>query len=291
MITHETELLRKISAVFKVENPELIEQGILDLNNKLVEYEIKYVEEQKRAQLLETQCCEEQKKRQELEAENTEIDIINSYNMMHIEQLKQDKIKYANRIKTIQNSVLPDDEDNPIDLLEIKMIKEKYMKPTYIYVLHPTYFKKILLNKQKELTPAAETSEPQTLQDFENSLTTTPTTTQPTNELIQELLDDMTLYQRNFENIFSDNINPENPTIKIEKDEILHFYINFSRNIAKKDKLIHIDTQWMANRKHFNNTLKSLTENCTTITLNKLKLYKTSIEEIGDVIREEFVSL
>lgn len=295
MITHETELLRKISAVFKVENPELIEQGIIDLNNKLVEYEIKYVEEQKRAQLLETQCVEEQKKRQELEVENTEIDIINSYNMMHIEQLKQDKIKYANRIKTIQNSVLPDDDDNSIDLLEIKMIKEKYMKPTYIYVLHPTYFKKILLNKQKELTPATETSEPQTLQDFENSLTTPPTTPpttpQPTNELIQEMLDDMTLYQRNFENIFSDNINPENPTIKIEKDEILHFYINFSRNIAKKDKLIHIDTQWMANRKHFNNTLKSLTENCTTIALNKLTLYKTSIEEIGDVIREEFVSL
>ena len=208
MITHETELLRKISAVFKVENPELIEQGIIDLNNKLVEYEIKYVEEQKRAQLLETQCGEEQKKRQELEAENTEIDIINSYNMMHIEQLKQDKIKYANRIKTIQNSVLPDDDDIPIDLLEIKMIKEKYMKPTYIYILHPTYFKKILLNKQKELTPATETSETQTLQDFENSLTTTPTTTQPTNELIQEMLDDMTLYQRNFENIFSDNISP-----------------------------------------------------------------------------------
>ena len=68
---------------------------------------------------------------------------------MHIEQLKQDKINYANRIKTIQNSILPDDDDNSIDLLEIKMIKEKYMKPTYIYILHPTYFKKILLNKQK----------------------------------------------------------------------------------------------------------------------------------------------
>jgi prophage antirepressor-like protein len=301
MITHETELLRKISAVFKVENPELIEQGVIDLKSKLVEYETKYIDEQKRAQILEEQYGDEQKKRQELETENTEIDIINSYNMMHIEQLRQDGVNYITRIKNMQHTVIPDD-DSSIDLLEIKLLKEKYMKPVYIYILHPDYFKKLLLNKQKDLLKKQQyiKASTQTLKDFERSITTaveglsktgSGIKDSMTTDVVVDLINDLPVYKRNFDHVFSDTLDQTKPGINIQKDEILHFLINYSRNIEKKPKMIHVDTQWVASKKHFSKTLDSLSENCTIVTFDKITLYKTSIEEISEIIREEFVSL
>jgi prophage antirepressor-like protein len=304
MITHETEVLQKISAVFKTENPELIERGLTDLNNKVAELEVKYIEEKKRAEELLLQCEDEQKKRAELEQENTEIDIANSYNMMYIEQLKQDKIKYSEKIRNMNDSLL---EDNSTDTLEIKLIKEKYMKPIYIYILHPNYFNNLLHRWQSTNSGNLAASpnvtatfsnppEADSLQEFEDEIIKGPINADNHQEKqnaaadIQRMIGDIPDYKKNYENIFTDKIGDEQ-TIKIEKDEILYFYINFSRNVAKKDKIIYIESQWVANKLHFSKLLKSLAEHCSVLTFNKLTLFKTSLDEIHDIIREEFITL
>ena len=58
------------------------------------------------------------------------------------------------------------------------------------------------------------------------------------------------------------------------------------------DKLILVNTLWVANRQHFVNILKAIKINCDTLELHtKLTVYKTSSEEINDISREEFITL
>ena len=281
MITYENDLLKKISDAFKVDHPEMIEQGIIDLNNKLIEYESKYIEEKNKASLLELKCDEEHQKNNKLEFEKTEVDIINSYNMMHIEQLKQEKINCSNTIKNINDALL--DITSP-DLLELKMIKEKYMKPLYIYILHPVYFNKLLVSNKKDLV---------------QNLTNNPDlNNKPELKKIDDIISDMPIYSKNFEHIFSIpedtykkqiKTDDDEKNINIEREEIIYFYINFSRNVVKNGKLILVDTQWIADKKHFTNVINILSDTCDVINLNKYILYKTSIDEIHDIIREEFI--
>ena len=49
-----------------------------------------------------------------------------------------------------------------------------------------------------------------------------------------------------------------------------------------------LQNPFLKNKKHLLNTFKTLSENCNNIVLNKLILYKTSIDEIKDSIRETF---
>jgi len=271
MITHENELLQRISCIFRSENPGLIDQGMADLASKLIEYETKYAEERKKAEQLEQQCDEEIKKRFDAEKEVVEIDIINSYNMMQIEQLKKEKDSYISRIKTIQSTIEPETIDN----IEIRMLKEMFMKPVYLCILHPNYFTKLL---KPQPVPQPVPQPPPNLPQYDSDVDTI------TVGKISDL--DMKVYKRNFENIFT-----EIDKVKVEKDEILYYCLSFSRNAAKNGKLIHVSTQYVVNKNHYTKTLTSLSENSEVIELNKIVLYKTSIEEISDIIREEFIKL
>lgn len=266
MVENESEIMKKISAKFQEENKELLQKGIQDLQNRLVDIETKYIEEQKKAQILALQYDEEYKKRIKIEEENTEIDILNSYNNMHIEQLKKEKQAYMSRIKDIKNNIIEED-NNSIDTIELRILKEKYMKPMYICILTPDYFKKLLKLKKKEMDENKD-----------------PNETSSQLETVADLISD-NVYENNFNNIFA------NDEIHIEPDEILYYCLVFGRNISSKDKIITVNIQWVANKKHFTNILQSLNEMSTVLTLNKITLYKTSIDEINDVNREEFINL
>jgi prophage antirepressor-like protein len=286
MVENESEMMAKISAKFQKENKELLQKGIQDLQNKLVDIETKYIEEQKKTQMLAIQYDDEYKKRIEIEEENIEIDILNSYNTMHIEQLKKEKQACMSRINDIKNNIIEED-NNSIETIELRILKEKYMKPMYIYILTPTYFKKLLKIKKKELSVILdepnETKSQLNRSSFTNDFNE-PNETKSQLATVDDLIDD-TIYEHNFTNIFAKN------EICIDPDEILYYCLGFGRNISSKDKIITINTQWVANKKHFTNILKSLDEMSTVVTLNKIILYKTSIEEINDVNREEFINL
>lgn len=278
IVTHEAELLRKISAKFQVDNPELIEQGMNDLQNKLIDYEKKLIEEQEKNKLLEQQCELERHKRLETEEEKVEVEMVNSFNMMHIEQLKKEKTTFINKIKNIKDDLIHNNES--IDQMEIRLIKEKYMKQLNVYILHPQYFIKLLKNKKKELI-AMQSSDSDD-DDMEIDAKMKKSNIQELEFLIND-----TSYARNFDHIFSDNIKG----IQIEHDEILYYYLSFGRNIAKKDKIIYVNNQWVDNRIHFGKILETLSNTCDILHLNKIQLYKTSIEDICGVVREEFINL
>ena len=333
MVENESETMAKISAKFQEDNKELLQKGIQDLQNRLVDIETKYIEEQKKTQMMAIQYENEYNKRIEIEEENTEIDILNSYNTMHIEQLKKEKQECISRINNIKTNIIEED-NNSIETIELRILKEKYMKPMYIYILTPAYFKKLLKIKKKELSSNNKDTGVETLEKFHKEKRKTVETLEKfhkekrkTVEVVEIIsngnqfnmtshleqnnsifegefnssefnsddftnlsstVDDLladTIYEYNFTNIFAKN------EIYIEPDEILYYCLGFGRNISSKDKIITINTQWIANKIHFTNILKSLGEMSTRLILNKITLYKTSIEEINDVNREEFINL
>lgn len=293
MIEYETNLLNKISIKFQVENPDLIEQGMDDLYEKISEYEKKLLEEKKKAEILEEQYKIEQNKRIIAEEENNELDIINTYNAMHITQLKNDEKTYIKKIKTIKNNI-EIEESQSTESIELRLLKEKYMKSMYVYILHPTYFNSLLKKKQKNNEKNLD--QPKKVEDedsddfseenkvYEDSNRKHSIIKRENDiELLTYLINDSS-YAINFNNICSNNIS-------MEKDEILYFIINFGKNIEKKEKIIHVDTQCVANKKHFINIVNSLTKISDVLHLNKFNLYKTSLEEIMYVCKEEFIKL
>jgi prophage antirepressor-like protein len=280
MIENESDIVDRLSIKFQLENEKLIERGMTDLKEKMATLENKYEDEYKKTALLQLQCANERKKRQDAENENNEIDIINSYNMMHIEQLKKEKDAYQKKIQNIRDNNITDEMDS-MDLMELKLIKEKYMKPLYIYILHPAYFKKVLKTRQKEIQQMQSNIGSFDIPIIEDTTESMKKTLNRINNLIN---DDK--YESNFKNIFAKN------EIFIEPDEILYISFNFGRNIAKTDKLILINTQWIVNKVHYSKICNSLQSTCDMLYLHtKLHVFKTSLEEINDTIREEFVSL
>ena len=144
MITYESKLLKKISDKFKIENPELIEKGMDDLQNKLIEYEKKIADEQEKVKILEIQYESERQKRQESETVKLEYEILSSFDAMRIEQLKQDNKYIVDKFNNInQTDELPNDK-------ELQLLKENYMKPVYIYVLYPEYLIRQIKTKRKD---------------------------------------------------------------------------------------------------------------------------------------------
>ena len=285
IVEHESEILEKFSEKFQLENDELIERGLNDLREKLDEYEAKYLEEKKKSALLEEQVMDEKNKRSEIVAELHEVDIINTYNMMHIQQLKKDKSEYINKLKNINDNVLAERSES-IDAIELRIMKEKFMKPMYVYILHPEYLNKLLISKKNELVLLGKQSnDPDDLNydTDDDDRKISPKDDQLIGK-IDDLLDDDT-YSKNFQNIFTKD------TMCIEPDEILYMSFGFSRKTEKKNKTFIVDTKWVINKKHFTNVINSISQDSSILHLNNHDLYKTSLDEINEIVREEFVIL
>ena len=85
------------------------------------------------------------------------------------------------------------------------MIKEKYMKPLYIYILHPAYFNKLLVSNKKDLV---------------QNLTNNPDlNNKPELKKIDDIISDMPIYSKNFEHIFSIPEDTYKKQIKTDDDE------------------------------------------------------------------------
>lgn len=303
MFTYERNLLDKISKKFQTENEELIEKGLNDLCDKLNDYEKIISEEKAKVLLLENKLEEERdiiiKKDQEI----TEIDTINNFNMMMIKQLQIEKENNIKRIKNIKSSIVLDDF---IDNTELKMIKEKYMKPVQIYLLHPDYFLK-LLEKQKKHIIKTESSIIKSNDiykelDLELGLDRTssekPTKNNKDISVLEFLINDIESYKNNFNYIFGnlslinkvqDNELIQSNLIQIDKDELLYFYFTFGKKVLNSNDIYLVDTKWVIDKKHMDRVLNTLSDDMSYLKLDKA-LYKTSINEIDEVIKEEFLT-
>jgi hypothetical protein len=299
-LTKDFKKVKRFAEKFTTKNPDLVDAGMIDLQDKLSEYQQKLLEEQRRALLLEKQCSE-------LKDENTELDLAKSYNIMHINQLKKEKSNQMKRVETITNEFI-DASNNTTEAIELRKLKEMLMKPMYIYVLTPKYLKKLLQGtsdslstKQSSKKQVRKGSEIDFSSDDEDDKSNKSNKTNKKDLAHQKQLAlnlvDMDTYEKNFKTIYKSEFmgKTSEQSITIDKEELLYFYTKLSRNVSKKDKLIHVDTQYVVNTTHYVNVMKSLTQDCITLDLStksqKMVLYQASLREICEVVREEFIKL
>jgi prophage antirepressor-like protein len=286
MITEEAEIMKKLAIVFQAENPQLIKDGMNDLQIKLLEFEVLYLEEQKKNKLLKDQSELDHQLLLETKTEKTDVEIINSFNMMHIEQLKKDKLQYQEKLKDARNDYL--DEDDVI-ATELQIFKRKFMKPLQIYIINPIYFSKLLLKEQKKhIILHKKTTLPTdiTISDDSDSDNDQHTTDNKIDaDQIKIWLEELESYTKNFNNSISDT------KFKLESDEILIYVLALSKTVLKNSNLVHVGVHWVCHKTHFENVKSTLRDTCNYVKLSKITVYKTSFDEIGEIASEEFINL
>jgi prophage antirepressor-like protein len=283
MITEEAEIMKKLSTVFQAENPQLIKAGMADLQIKLAEFEKLYIDEQKKNKLLNDQADLDHQLLLETKIEKTDVEIANSFNMMHIEQLKQEKKQYQEKLKDMHDEYL-DDED--AIATELQIFKRKFMKPVQIYIINPIYFNKLLLKEKKKYIEPALVVKPMiseiTISD--DSDTESNNQYNITLDQIEIWLEENGSYTKNFNNI-------GNTKTKLESDEILIYVLALSKNVLKNPNLVHVGVHWVCHKKHFEKVKITLRDSCNYAKLQKITIYKTSFDEIGEIASEEFINL
>jgi prophage antirepressor-like protein len=280
MINEEEEIMHRLSIKFQAENPQLITDGMDDLQNKLVEYEKLYIEEQKKNKLLEDQAEMDHQILIETKTEKTTVEIANSFNLMEIEQLKQDKLHYKEKIHTMLDDYLDEDDSVATELL---LFKKKFMKPMQVYIINPDHFSKLLLKEKKKLTTSEKSSKSTEINISDDS--DADAVDELTADQIDLWVEEIDTYTKNFNNMISDS------KTRLEPDEILMYVLALSKTVLKNPNLVHVGVHWVCHKTHFTNLKAVLCESCNHIKLNKINVYKTSFDEIGEMASEEFINL
>ena len=165
------------------------------------------------------------------------------------------------------------------------------MKPIIIYILHPDIISKLLKKIQKKENKD-KTKKKELLDDSADE------NIPQNNELIEFMLKDMDSYTKNFNNIYEDIINTNITSIenfsdllKIDNDELLYYHISFSKTIINDNKSYYINTKWVCSKKHIDLVLKSISDDTGHLKLGTYTLYKTSLNEVDDLIREKLMEV
>lgn len=139
MLNYEVDKLKGIINEFTKENPDLVKESIIELNDNFKKYKEMYEKERIDRERWELQSQKEYTLRQQAEDERNEAEIENDYNSMYIKQLKEEKYDTLERIYKIKydNAVYDDNE------LIINELKKKYLKEFYIHLVHPDIIDKI----------------------------------------------------------------------------------------------------------------------------------------------------
>lgn len=139
MLNYEVDKLKGIINEFTLENPDLVKESIIELNDNFKKYKQLYEKELYEKEKWELQATKENTLLKQLESEKNEVEIENMYNNMYIKQLKEEKMDAFERIYKIKydNAVYDDNE------LIINDLKKKFLKEVYIYIVHPDVIKKL----------------------------------------------------------------------------------------------------------------------------------------------------
>ena len=273
MIENETKTVKILSDKFKIENKQLIDDGRIDLEKKIQNYVLLNEKEKEKNRLLKQALDDEYNRRLDIEADKTVVEVENNFVHMHVEQLKQENKNFLDKIKSININSLEDNSSK-----ELLKIKNRYMKKIQIYAIDPDYLVKIINNKdvKKDIIKNKKRENSiDTDTDDDNTHSNIEKTSDVFNKMVW--LDDIDLYKRNF-------------LIDVDVDEILFIVIYLKKILSKSSNLKYIGTTYVFDKKYYELLHDDLIQNCDYLKCSKFTIYRTSINEINDLISDAFVN-
>lgn len=260
MFQYELDKLRTIINQYTLENPDLVEESVMELYENVNKFKQMYEIEKNERTIWMHKAEEEYEKNAILEHEKTEAELQNNYSEMFINQLQSDKRVYLNKIYSIKDEIAPVfDEDKEV----LNILKQKFLKEINIFIATPQHVGKLFAKRLKN------TSE----------------------ESIEENLYDIENYKKEYEYVIGDF--KRDPLLISDKD--LYYYITFKNTKADTDKYIHIYTEWVLDRLKFKELITVLKSECETIQIGGAKkeetfLFKTTLDNIKSITYDILIS-
>jgi prophage antirepressor-like protein len=277
MVLYEQEKLKKLLEKVSRDNPTLVKESILELNDNAIKYKQLYEIEKHERSIWARKAEEEHEKNEELEQEKSEACAQILYSETCIHQLQIEKKKYLNKIYNISNSISFDDEN--AEMLDV--LKRKFLKEMYIYAATPSYLEKALLSKRPQRLDSSEENKPECgiyLSDNEECEDIATLN----NHQLQRHQSSITHYKEEY--AYSVKDLKKDPAIIGDRE--LYYYITLKKKSSEAEKFNFISMEWVEDKNKFGEIIEILKSECATyITISKTKkgsefLFKSSLDLI-----------
>lgn len=143
MEVHGKDLTRELMDEVDAENPELINEAMIEYNNNLAKYKHLYEMARNERNMLKITIEANHTLYKDVEEEKNAIEIKQNYNVMYIEQLKKERKLTLDKMYNIKN-------DNNLDetVVALEYMKKKFYKEFTINLVQPNIMDEVFTSKK-----------------------------------------------------------------------------------------------------------------------------------------------
>lgn len=257
-------LLDKITKRVVEKNPELINSALTELDKNAEHYRLLYEREYNQRRLLEEGLDHETQLRLIAEQRQTDAELTAIIQEHKAKQMEKYIHHYEQSLINLY--------DTPSTVAaELQLLRKKYLKPIYIYAPHASLYNEWV--SKKDLTIA----------DFSQYIPEYPDRIEYFIKRSAELAASKSCQDTS---IAKNYIFPEN--------DYFYFYLHygqlqFTRTANSCEEYIHIATEWVIDRRHFDSVIDELCKECEKITFRKKIVYYSTLDEIKLIISQQLL--
>jgi transcription termination factor NusB len=255
-------LLNTITQRVAEKNPELIDAAIDELDTNIDRYRILYEKERIKAQLIQNNLEKETQHR--LVAEQKQIDAeLDSLIQTHkTKQLATHLEHYEKKILQLYETPTSNLE------IELSILKHRYMKPIYIYIPQAKVYNEWLGKKDPAYSDYVQ--------------------------YVPDYVDRVTYIMQRCGGLSKDGVSQYDAIrCTLLDNEYLYFYIHMHTNPRPSavviDDYIHVATEWVTDKRHYDAVVDELSKECEKLNTKKKTIYYSTLEEIRLIISQKLM--
>lgn len=259
-------LLDKITKRVVDQNPELVKQAMTELDENMEYYRILYERESLKRQLLQEGLNNEIQMRLVAERKQADAELEAITKNYKIQQMA----KYTKQYELALLDVYEWPETN---VIELNILRQRFMKPLYIYAPSSKLYKDCILKESNY---------------EENNITMF-------GQYIPEYADRIDYIVSRSAELINDSNGVSINIMKclLQESDFCYFYVHLGPMQQKvkqeMEDYIHVATEWMLDKKHYESVIEEMNKECEKITIKKKNIYYSSLEEMRHIISQKMI--
>lgn len=264
MAVGNPDLLDSVAKRVVEKNPELVAAAREELNQNMNCYKKLYELEASQRRLLQHNYEDEVQKRLIMENKRAEAELDLEIAKINAKHLMQQKRHYEQYIQNILEYPGADEQ-------ELRILRQRFMKPLCIYMLNPQYLCAIL-KKSDDATDAFFQYAPEYPDQVKYIL-----------ERKKEI-ESAPIKNRSVDSVATNIVRSLVPP-----NTHYYFYLHSGRELLQ-DELVYITTEWVLDAKHMAAVVAQLNGECENILIKKRRIYYATLDEIRDIIQQQLLA-